>query len=452
MKRRLGLVALLVLVGLGSLAGSAPRGRARAAVDPGNGWQAAATLFSATGGEFPRVGAPQVAIDGSRRATAVWLYASEHVLVESDWTEAGGWTQARTLTSLGTDVSSVEAPLLSVDQRGDALLAWIANQQLRVSYRTAGGEWQQPTTLSRPGERVAYPQIAIDDQGRALVMWLASPPFRLEVVSRGQTGVWGKPKVICACGATGALAMNANGHALVVWSQPGVTVQRNPFWAEMRSPSGRWSAAQRVSSLNNYGAVPLLAVNSRGGAVVAWLAPGPGQGRLVVEIRGSRGRFERAQPIGDDPYWGYMLALSATGEATVVWHDRGGCLFSMSRLPGASSFSSPQTLACGSYGGNMPEALAMDAHGNTLALWLNADNASPARHMLLHYAERPAGGSFDNGADISDMGIDSYKHSACSGDARIAVTPDGTLALAIWAARPHEPGSCTQIQAATLAR
>jgi hypothetical protein len=274
----------------------------------------------------------------------------------------------------------------------------------------------------------------------------------LEVGSRGRTEVWGNPKIICACGATGALAMNASGHALVVWSRFGVPFQRNPFWADMRSPSGRWSAPQRVSSLDNYHDVPTLAVNSRGGAVVAWLAPGPGEGRLVVEIRAPRGRFERAQPIGDDPYWGYMLALAPTGEATVVWHDRDSCLFSMSRLPGASSFGSHQTLGCGFYGETVPEALAMDARGNALALWLKADNLNATGHIHLHYARRPTGGSFDSGADIGDMGLDSYKHSGCSGDAQLAVTPDGSLALAIWLARPHEPGSCTQVQATTLTR
>lgn len=272
--------------------------------------------------------------------------------------------------------------------------------------------------------------------------------YRLDVVSRTRAGVWGKPKIICACGANGELAMNASGHALVVWADLGL-----PLRGEMRSPAGRWSAAQRVSSLENYGGVGSATLNSRGGAVVNWLAPGPGEGRLVVAIRGQRGRFERAQPIGDDPYWGYMLALAPTGEATVVWQTRDSCLYSMSRLPDSSSFGSQQTLACGSYGETMPEALAMDAHGNTLALWLRSEPRPYSYgHLYLHAADRPAGGSFDNGSDIGDMGPDSYKHSACSGDAKLAVAPDGTLALAVWRARTNETGGCTQVQATTLTR
>jgi hypothetical protein len=87
-------------------------------------------------------------------------------------------------------------PLLAVDARGDALMAWGVDQKLRVSYRTAGGEWQQPTRVSRPGEGVdSSPEIALDDHGRALILWNASRPSsggrfasRFEVVSRDRAG------------------------------------------------------------------------------------------------------------------------------------------------------------------------------------------------------------------------------------------------------------------------
>ena len=150
-----------------------------------------------------------------------------------------------------------------------------------------------------------------------------------------------------------------------------------------------------------------------------------------------------------------MVALAPTGEATVVWETASDCGFSMSRLPGASSFRSQQNLGCAQYDGQTaPETLATDAHGNTLALWLKAgDPAMPGAHIHLHAAERPAGGSFDNGADIGDMGLDSYKHAACGlGDTALAVTQDGGLAFAVWLARTHETGGCTQVQATTLTR
>jgi hypothetical protein len=449
--RRLSLVALLVLVGLGSLVGSATRGRARAGVDPGKGWEPATTLYSASGAEFARVSSPTVALDGRRRATAVWLYDSEHVLMESDWTESAGWTPAKTLTSLGNEVFS--SPLLAVDARGDALIAWITNdEKLRAAYRPAGGGWQPPKTLSRPGDSVAFPQVGLDDRGRSLVLWNSSRRssggyrFRLEVASRTRTGVWSKPKIICACGGVAALAVNASGQALVVWSPNGAGL-----WAKTRSRSGRWFVAERISSLGTGFYYMPLALNSRGDAVVSWVEVGKAEARLAVAIRGPRGRFRSPQTIGGDFYWGFRLALAPTGEATVMWENAGCCLFSMSRLPGASSFTSQQTLARG-FGETVPEALAMDAGGNTLALWLRADSPYGTGHLYLHAAQRPAVGSFDNGADIGGIGLDSYKHSACSGEPSLAVTPNGRLALAVWLTRPRPTGACTAVEAAALMR
>jgi hypothetical protein len=271
------------------------------------------------------------------------------------------------------------------------------------------------------------------------------------VASRGRAGVWGKPKIVCACMGVADAAVNASGQAVVVWSP-----SETGLWAKTRSSSGRWSAAQRISRFGTGLYYMALALNSRGGAVVAWNGPGNKMaeyGRLEVAIRGPRGRFGRTQTIGVDPYWGFIVALAPTGEATVVWETY-DCGFSVSRLPGASSFGSKQNLGCDPYDGQtVPETLAMDAHGNTLALWLKADVETDPVHIYLHAAERPAGGSFDTGTDIGDMGLDSYKHTYCGlGGVGLAVTPDGSLALAAWLARPQQTGTCTQVQATTSTR
>lgn len=96
--RRLSVLAVLVVGGLGSQTGSATRAPAGAGVAPAV-WQPAATLFSASPADYPMVGGPAVALDGRGRATAVWLYSlyssgphRESVVMEADWTAARGWT------------------------------------------------------------------------------------------------------------------------------------------------------------------------------------------------------------------------------------------------------------------------------------------------------------------------------------------------------------------------
>lgn len=94
--------------------------------------------------------------------------------MESDWSAKRGWTPARTLTAFGTDVLG---PLsLAADARGDAVIAWAAANRVRVSYRPAGRGWQPPRTLSLSGDSVGAPPgplVALDDRGRALVAWSA---------------------------------------------------------------------------------------------------------------------------------------------------------------------------------------------------------------------------------------------------------------------------------------
>lgn len=454
--RRLGVVSLFVLGGLCAVVGSAPRAPADAGVGAA-GWQPPTTLFSAglaDSGVF--VAGPEVAFDGHRRATAVWLYGSTEpkaqVLMEADWTETGGWTPVRTLSSFETDVSG---PELAVDARGDAVIAWRTTPQgqVRAAYRIAGEEWQPPRTLSVPGESASSLQVAIDDHGRSLVMWngvrRSSSGYQssLKITARGRTGVWGKPKNVCDCSASSALAMNARGLALVVWSP-----SRGGLWAKTRTPAGRWSSSKRISKFGSASSYMSLALNSGGGAVIGWITNEPTRTpglQLAVAIRKADGRFGRPQKIGSDAYWGFVVAIARTGEATVMWGDDSCCLFSMSRRSDASSFESKQVLWRGIWQ-TVPGALAMDSRGNTLALWTKLLAANG--RLYIHAAQRPAGAMFDSGSDIGDIGQDSYKHSACSGQPSLTLTPDGRSALALWLARDHWAPNCTAVKAATLTR
>jgi hypothetical protein len=92
----------------------------------------------------------------------------------------------------------------------------------------------------------------------------------------------------------------------------------------------------------------------------------------------------------------------------------------------------------------------MDAHGNTLAFWTQL--RAQTGDLYMHAAQRRAGASFGSGRDIADIGPDSYKHTACSGEPSLAVTPSGRLALAVWLAREHLDGGCTAVQAAISTR
>jgi hypothetical protein len=274
----------------------------------------------------------------------------------------------------GTDVSS--SPALAVDARGDAVIAWTAygagGEQVRAAYRLAGRAWQPPRTLSLTGEIADDPRVALDARGRALVVWRASPPstgsshLRLEMAARGRTGSWGTAKMICACSANFAFAMNASGQTLVVWSP-----ESGGLWAKIRSATGRWSMRQEISSIGSADFYLPVALNSRGAAVVAWLEQPPGQFgfQLTVAIRPAHGRFGPPQVVGGDAYWGWALGLAPSGDAVLMWADDACCLYAIARSAGARSFGSIQRLDSGVSTTEIWGPISMGARGDALAVW-----------------------------------------------------------------------------------
>lgn len=367
--------------------------------------------------------------------------------MEADWTAKRGWTSAQTLWTLGT--TGFRPPRLAVDARGDAVVAWTEQEagvdRVRAAYWPAGQGWQPAQTISAPGEEADHPQVAVDGRGQALVVW-ASSQTTLEAALHKRTGNWTKAKAACACNGAFALAMNPRGQAVLVWGN------RRGVWSETRSPSGRWSRPRRLSSVEIGPEYIALAINPRGAAVAAWVAAAQNE-QLTVAIRPARGRFGPPQVIGGDAYWGWAVALARTGEAVVVWGNHDCCLYAMTRLPGARSFSSRQILDQGRWTAASP-AVAMDAHGDALALWVGSDaggcGCSNAR-VYVHVAQRPSGGSFERGSDLADIGQDSYKYTACGGEPMLAMTPNGHRAVAVWLAQLNTApmGTCTSVQAAT---
>jgi hypothetical protein len=456
-KHRFGLVALFVVAGLLSGAQAPVSTLAGSAVVSGRlGWQPPTIVFAADLADEPlAVGGPNVALDGGR-ATAVWSFASaplrQQVVMEADWSATAGWTNPRTLSRSG--IFAVSTPQVAVNARGDAVVSWTdqigALTQVVARFRPAGGDWQPVQLLSFPSEAASAPRVALDGRGRALVAWASSSGIDAAVHPFG--GVWSRPFVLCVCGAHGFdLAMNPRGETLAVWEG-----HRGLWERTARSPTGGWSKPIRIYSFDNPVGDLQLALNARGAAVVAWVevsAKGPPTDTLIIDIRPANGRFGRAQPIGVDTdgaitYWGLALTLAPTGEAVVMWAPYDCCLYSMSRRPGARSFTSKQVVATGAWLTASP-VLRSDPRGNTLALWMRSDE----QDLYVHAAERPPGGGFDTGIDIADTGKDSYKHAACSGKPSLATTPNGRLAVAVFLARPNTPMStCTTVEAATFER
>jgi hypothetical protein len=387
---------------------------------------------------------PVVALDGHGNATAVWEVFSRngsgYVGATADRHAGRGWTVPRGL-------AGGVAAQVAGDARGDLLAVWTdvtgASQRIRAAFRPAGGRWRVPVYISPAGEQASVPKAALDMRGRALVVWTAysSVSFSVESASRATSGGWSHA-VTVARGVSGDpdLAMNAGGRALVVWDGPtGVTRVAS------RSPDGNWTSPSTLSSPNDQGHNPRVALNPAGTAVAVWMGAPTGQAAQSVEaaIRPAGGRFGPARVVVGEVTGLSKVALAANGEAVVISSDR-DVLYSNVRPPDGR-FGSRQMLGTGGFA----PTVGVDARGDAIAVWTRSDGTN----LFVHVARRITRRSFGAGKDLAPIGPDCFMHRCLvGGEAALAVSPRGA-ATAVWIMQPHpQQGFGSYVEAAEYAQ
>jgi hypothetical protein len=148
---------------------------------PNGGWGAAERI-SGNDGSIP-VGFPQVAVDGSGSAVAVWLERDRPIghIWSNRWTSSGGWGTAELIDD--EDAGEAFEPRLAVNSNGNALAVWEAflgdGTQVEIwsNRRTPSGGWGTSERIS--AQSLVYPtlgnspspQVTIDASGNAAAVW-----------------------------------------------------------------------------------------------------------------------------------------------------------------------------------------------------------------------------------------------------------------------------------------
>jgi len=220
---------------------------------------------------------------------------------------------------------------------------------------------------------------------------------RLELASGNvRRSVWTKPRTLEVSSGVAIpfqLALNERGEAIVVWSKPRGDRLRGDdgVWVETRSTRGRWSNPRRELPPvhdRDRSSYWQLAFNDRGEAILGWDEyESDNSFRLVVAVRHPHKHFLPPQEIGDNPYFGYALAVARNDEALAIWASYRCCLYAAATPPGGRTFASAQTLASGISMATDP-TVAFDAHGDPLAMWART---SDNNHLLIHAATHPSG-------------------------------------------------------------
>jgi hypothetical protein len=205
----------------------------QAASAPANGSLQAPTTLSEAGEEG---GDPYIAVNARGDALAVWDgHYGDNDVVREAYRPAGGSWQAT--VDVSGETEEIESLRVALDAQGDAAIAWAGSPKeaggydvARAAYRPAGGNWQTPTILSEDGGNAFPTDVAFDQAGNAVVVWERSNGTDniAQAAYRPAGGDWQEPTSLSEQGrksfdpmvvldAEGEVSA-AQGDATVVWT------------------------------------------------------------------------------------------------------------------------------------------------------------------------------------------------------------------------------------------
>jgi len=263
----------------------------------GGTWLPAVPLQSST----VATAAPDVVIDGTGRATAVWAQTngSGWRVYASSRGPDGVWSKAVAIS--GPDAAGTITPQLALEGNDDVIAVWARKIDTRsviesATRSSATGAWSPAGQLFPTGADAFAPQIAVSKRGDGVIIWTSLDPSKgLSVAAslRPAGKAWGRPIVLTSdsTGVSGPqVAIDARGDALVVWSYSTCGASRIQTSNHLAGTS-TWSSPRTLSKAGADAVTPQVALDGDGDGAVAW-ARVAGQ---FLEVQGEG--YDRSGPV-----------------------------------------------------------------------------------------------------------------------------------------------------------
>jgi hypothetical protein len=226
---------------------------------------------------------PQVAVDPNGNALAVWSQSdgTRYNIWATRFTPATGWDTAQLIE---TNITfGAFKPQVAVDSSGNALAVWSQldgpRSDIWANRFTPATGWgtAQPIETDNAGG-ASWLHVAADPSGNAHAVWLQSDGIGDNIWATRFTPAtgWGTAQLIETDNAGNALAphvaVDPSGNALAVWSQSDGTRQNSyNILATRFTPATGWGTAQLLETDNTREAVsPHVAVDPSGNALAVW--------------------------------------------------------------------------------------------------------------------------------------------------------------------------------------
>lgn len=350
-------------------------------------------------------------------------------------------------TVLSSSSDTAAAPLVAIDEHGDALVVWETTRTVPgggcstcgsrtvstgvwAALRPTGSSFGAPIALAGPlpdsgaDFQVAEPRLAMSSTGEAVIAW--SNAAGAGVAFRAAGGPIGDPQqVVLAGAAVRSVAISATGEALIADMQARVLI---------RPSAGVFGAPQLLpEAFGVAGVGALVAADSRGDAIAAY----PGVRGLSVSRRPAGGDWSAPEIISAPTGSGLRsVALSDSGPGVVTYvqsvdprtgrHDVLFAALAAPPIPLAQEAASRDDLdADMSFDGT---GMDVDAGGDVAIGWdrFDINDILFGRHVA-QLGLRRSGGAFGPPVTLTPAGAE----HASSDTTDVAVDARGEL-LATW--------------------
>ena len=394
-------------------------------------WQTAGTIDSDDVGD---AGTVKVAFDTSGNAIAVWAQSdgTHETIWSNRYAPATGWG---TPVQVQTSTEDSNAPAISIDSSGNALVVWDGspdgvNDYIYASRYTAASGWSAEVQLSGPTAQGGATDIAGDANGDAEAIWVQFDGAHNAIWGAHYTvaGGW-SPSVAVGNGAATArssrLAMDADGNVLTVWAQSDGT--RNNIWSNRYDAVTGWGSAALIETDDaGTAAFPRVKFDAHGNAIAVWYQ----SNGTVFTVRSNRyvaGAGWGSAILIENVHAGdaglTRLAVDASGDAIVAWEQSDGTRVSIwSNRYSVGSGWGTETMIQPTPAGDAAEPwVDMDSHGNALTVWTQSDGT----HTTTWANRYLAGSGWGTAAPIET------NTTSDAGTATVVMDANGA-ALAVW--------------------
>ncbi len=235
---------------------------------------------------------------------------------------------------------------------------------------------------------VSDPEIATDDSGNSIAIWIQKDSASAEenlmaALSDGlRTFNWGSAQNIESNSGkvlSPQIAMNADGHAVVVWQQWNQAEAIYNLWVTRYVPGTGWVGLERLDDGSGFIWNPEVAITPDGKAIVIWAEDNGSDVNILVSHYTPGTGWSTPEPVessansASQPH----VAIDASGNAMAVWTQKDGTstnVYARRYDASTSQWGAIELLDTNDFTAYSPK-VAMTSTGDAIVVWTQSDGS-----------------------------------------------------------------------------